>query len=75
LLERLRRWAKELETTPPELVRRLLQRGLKEIEREELDRRLVRGYQELAEENRRLLKEFSAVDLEGWGNGRWTSGG
>ncbi len=66
LLEELRRRAEKFETTPPELARRLLRQGLEELEREELDRRLVEGYRALAEENRRLLKEFSAVDREGW---------
>jgi metal-responsive CopG/Arc/MetJ family transcriptional regulator len=66
LLESLRRRAEQLQTTPPELARRLLRQGLEEIEREELDRRLVEGYRALAEENRRLLEEFSAVDSEGW---------
>jgi metal-responsive CopG/Arc/MetJ family transcriptional regulator len=66
LLEHLRQRAEVLKITAPELARRLLRQGLEEIEREELDRRLVRGYQELAAENRRLLEEFSAIDREGW---------
>ena len=66
LLEYLRQRAKRLEVRVPELARRLLRQGLEGIEREELDRRLVRSYQELAAENRRLLEEFSTVDREGW---------
>ncbi len=66
LLEHLRQRAEQLEMKIPELARRLLRQGLEGIEQQELDRRLVRGYQELAAENRRLLEEFSAVDREGW---------
>lgn len=66
LLEHLRQRAERLEIRIPDLARRLLRQGLDRIEREELDRRLVHGYQELAAENRRLLEEFSAVDREGW---------
>ena len=66
LLEYLRQRAERLEVRVPELARRLLRQGLEGIEREELDRRLVRSYQELAAENRRLLEEFSTVDREGW---------
>ena len=66
LLEHLRQRAERLEIRIPELARRLLRQGLDGIDREELDRRLVRGYQELAAENRRLLEEFSTVDREGW---------
>ena len=66
LLEHLRQRAEMLKITAPELARRLLRQGLEEIEREELDRRLVHGYQELAAENRRLLEEFFAIDREGW---------
>ncbi len=66
LFEELSRRAEQLQMTIPELARRLLCRGLEELEREELDRRLIEGYQALAEENARLLREFSAVDREGW---------
>lgn len=66
LLEHLRQRAEWLEMRVPDLARRLLRQGLDGIDREELDRRLVHGYQELAAENRQLLKEFSAVDREGW---------
>jgi hypothetical protein len=66
LLEYLRQRAERLEIRVPELARRLLRQGLDRIEREEVDRRLVHGYQELAAENRELLKEFSTVDREGW---------
>ncbi len=66
LLEHLRQRAERLEMRVPELARRLLRQGLDGIERDDLDRRLVRGYQELAAENRRLLEEFSTVDREGW---------
>ena len=66
LLGHLRQRAERLEMRVPELARRLLRRGLDGIEREELDRRLIHGYQELAAENRRLLEEFSTVDREGW---------
>ena len=66
LLEYLRQRAEGLEMRVPELARRLLRQGLDGIKREELDRRLVDGYQELAAENRKLLEEFSSVDREGW---------
>lgn len=34
--------------------------------RRELDQKLIAGYQYLAKENRKLLEEFRAVDLEDW---------
>ena len=66
LLGHLRQRAERLEMRIPDLARLLLRQGLDGIDREDLDRRLVHGYQQLAAENRGLLEEFSTVDREGW---------
>lgn len=58
--------AAKLNTTTPKLARKFLRQGLGTLNQKELDQKLTSGYQYLAKENRKLLGEFQAVDLEAW---------
>jgi hypothetical protein len=66
LSEGLRRQASRRGTKLPELARGLLREGLRQLERDALEAELRRAYRELASEERRLMREFRSVDLEGW---------
>lgn len=66
LKESLDQRAAKLNTTTPKLVREFLQQGLEILAQKEIDQQLISGYRYLAKENRQLLEEFRAIDLEDW---------
>lgn len=66
LWDGLRARARRRRVRPPELARQFVSEGLRRLDGADLETELRRAYQALAAEDRRILREFRAVDLEGW---------